>query len=311
MSNSPVKRCPVVTTKVFLLSIHSRLLAVLTATLAFVFQPQLTSAQDPEAVQFFRTNCASCHTIGGGRLTGPDLKNVEQRKDRDWLIRFIMDPQGVIQSGDPYAQKLLEESRGVVMPKIMGMTRERAEALLDLIAVESQKEKSQFAGLSIPTEPFTPEQIQRGRDYFMGRRRLAQGGPPCFTCHTVRGLGLLGGGRLGPDLTRVFERLQGRRGLAAWLQAPATPTMQQLFQKHPLQSNNELLELVAFLEDVAKRGGGEADLAGPLACFLIGLAGAVVALLLADAAWRNRLRSVRRSLVAAATAKQLDQPSSP
>jgi mono/diheme cytochrome c family protein len=69
-----------------------------------------------EAAQFYRQNCASCHTIGGGRLAGPDLKNVEERKDRDWLTRFMLDPPAVLQSGDPYAAQLQQEARGVVMP---------------------------------------------------------------------------------------------------------------------------------------------------------------------------------------------------
>jgi cytochrome c2 len=42
----------------------------------------LATGQTPEAVGFFRQNCTSCHTIGGGRLTGPDLKNVTRQKDR-------------------------------------------------------------------------------------------------------------------------------------------------------------------------------------------------------------------------------------
>ena len=56
-----------------------------------------------EAADYFRQNCTSCHTIGGGRLTGPDLKDVTQRKDRQWLARFILDPGGVIAGGDAYA----------------------------------------------------------------------------------------------------------------------------------------------------------------------------------------------------------------
>ena len=32
-----------------------------------------------ETAEYFRTRCTSCHTIGGGRLTGPDLKNVMQQ----------------------------------------------------------------------------------------------------------------------------------------------------------------------------------------------------------------------------------------
>ena len=81
-------------------------------------------AQD--RVDDFRLNCTSCHTIGGGRLVGPDLHNVGERKDRAWLARFIVDPQGVIDSGDAYAMKLLEEARGVKMTAVPGMTLDRA-----------------------------------------------------------------------------------------------------------------------------------------------------------------------------------------
>ena len=119
--------------------------AVLAALAGLVLLPQASAAQ--EAVSTFRQSCMSCHTVGGGRLVGPDLKNVEERQNRDWLVAFIMDPKGVLASGDPYALKLKDEAGGVIMPPIVGMSRERAEAILDLIAAESQEESSQFAGL--------------------------------------------------------------------------------------------------------------------------------------------------------------------
>ena len=70
-------------------------------------------AQDPpseEAIAFFEANYMSCHTIGGGRLTGPDLKGVTERQEPDWLAKFIMDPKAVIDSGDPYAAELFREA---------------------------------------------------------------------------------------------------------------------------------------------------------------------------------------------------------
>src|SRR6266545_6342590 len=85
------------------------------------------TARAQEAADFFRENCASCHTIGGGRLTGPDLKNVTQRRDRAWLVQFLQSPQAMLDRGDAYALKLQEEARGVVMPTINGMAPARAE----------------------------------------------------------------------------------------------------------------------------------------------------------------------------------------
>lgn len=259
----------------------------------------IAAAQD--AADFFRQNCVSCHTIGGGRLTGPDLKDATGRRDREWLARFMMNPQSVISQGEPYAQKLLEEARGVVMPQIVGLTRDRADGLLDLIEAESKLEQSQFAGTQVSDQPFTPAEISQGRQLFRGEQRLVNGGPPCISCHTAKELGGLSGGRLGPDLSRVFERLEGRKNLAAWLSAPATPTMAPIYKQHAIKQE-EVLSLVAYLEDQAVRGGEDVSAAG-LTFLLIGLGGAGLSLVAFDLAWRRRFRSVRKEMVLASTGR--------
>lgn len=263
--------------------------------LIFVLAGTIIPASAQETAEFFKQNCSSCHTIGGGRLTGPDLKNVTRERDRDWLVRFVLDPKAMIDSGDSYAQKLLQEARGVVMPTVAGMNRARAEALLDLIEAESQLERSAFAGVQVPTKPFTQEDIEQGRIIFRGQQRLANGGPACISCHTLHGVAALGGGRLGPDLTTVYERMEGRKGLVAWLTAPATPTMQPLFKPHPMRSE-EIISLVAYLEDAARRGG-EADALDPLRFFLLGMMGTVGGLAAFQAVWKKRFRAMRRPLV--------------
>jgi mono/diheme cytochrome c family protein len=254
-----------------------------------------TPAGAQEAADFFKQNCASCHTIGGGRLTGPDLKDATKRKDRDWLANFIANPKGVIDGGDPYAQQLAQEARGVVMPTLFGLSRDRIESLLNLIEAESKLPRSQFAGVQISSRPLTAEDVARGRELFLGLKRLGNGGAACISCHTVQGVGALGGGKLGPDLTRVYERMQDRKQLAAWLSAPATPTMQPVFKTHPLESE-EILSLVAFFEQSAKEGR-EDDSPSALRFFLLGLGGAGSGLAVFDALWRRRFRGVRRVLV--------------
>lgn len=261
--------------------------------LAGLLGPAAARAQD--AATFFRQSCSSCHTVGGGKLVGPDLKDVTKRKDRPWLLNFVQNPKAVLDSGDPYALKLKEEAGGAVMVPIAGMTPQRAQELLALIEAESKLAKSQFQGLQITDEPFSPADIARGRNLFTGRIRLANGGASCMSCHTTGGMTGLSGGRLGPDLTRVYERLKGRKGLASWLQAPATATMQPVFAKTPL-TNEEILPLVAWLEAEAQRGG-EDDGTARLTFLLLGLGGAAAGLAVFDGAWRKRFRAVRRPLV--------------
>src|SRR6266496_6369477 len=248
-----------------------------------------------DAAAFFKQNCTSCHTIGGGRLTGPDLKDVTTRKDRAWFVQFLQSPKSMIDSGDPYGVKLQQEARGIVMPNIAGMSPQQAQALLDLITAESKLPRSQFAGIQISDRPLTAQDIAKGRLVFMGEQPLSGGGPACISCHTVKGLTLLGGGRLGPDLTRVYERLQGRKGLAAWLSSPASPTMAPVFKDHAIQPD-EILSLVALFEDSAKRGGQD-DTTSLLNFFLLGLGGMVLGLISLDTLWKTRFRGVRRSMV--------------
>lgn len=260
------------------------------------------AAEAQDAADFFRQNCMNCHTIGGGRITGPDLKNVSQRKDRQWLVKFLQEPKATIDAGDPYAVKLQGEARGVVMPTIAGMSPERAQLLLDMIDAESKLAKSQFAGLQISNRPFTPQEVAQGRALFAGDTKLAGGGPACVSCHTMRGLPGLSGGRLGPDLTLVYERLQGRKGLAQWLIAPASPTMAPIFKKQALKPD-EILPLVAYFEAAARQGGQD-DSASLVNFFLLGLGGMVVGLVSLDALWKRRFRSVRRPMVLKAWRKE-------
>lgn len=257
------------------------------------------SGQDPvseETIQYFQMNCASCHTIGGGRLTGPDLKGVTDQQSREWLVDFVLDPKAVIDSGDPYALEILAEARGVPMPAVPGMTRERAGKLIDLIAIESALEKSRFAGVQLSDRPLTDKDVARGHDLFVGREKLLEGGPACLSCHTVGGVGGLGGGLLGPDLTGAFARLEGRRGLGAWLASPPSKVMQPLYGESPLDAE-EILALVAYLRDSASTESA-APKGGNMTFVLAGIGLAAAFMVVFDVIWRRRFRAVRRPLIA-------------
>ncbi len=60
--------------------------------------------------------CKACHTIGGGKLVGPDLQGVTERHDEAWLIKFIQNSQELINAGDPVAVKVFEENNKIPMP---------------------------------------------------------------------------------------------------------------------------------------------------------------------------------------------------
>ena len=321
----------------------------------------LTFAQ--EAADFFAQKCKICHTIGGGRRAGPDLKDVTKQKDRTWLETFIQNPKAVIDSGDPFAVQLQQESRGLVMPTVAGITPQLAKSLVDFIEHESREsepvekqppqeperkksaemnpaskpstgEKEPDSGVRerrhredesagreteeaergsarpdrspSPTEaqespsdrPFTADEVALGRGIFTGSHKLSGGGPACISCHTLGTLGGFGGGRLGPDLSGLYDRFGGREGLNTWLSAAPSPTMQAIFEKRPLQPE-EIRLLTALFENESQlpRGAGTASQARFVAASFAGLCGALA---LVGWIWRGRFRNVRRSLIAAA-----------
>ncbi|MFB3130931.1 MAG: cytochrome c family protein, partial [Rhodothermales bacterium] len=70
-------------------------------------------AQDQRETLFNQT-CVACHTIGGGKLIGPDLAHVHTRREEAWVIRFVQASQEMIAEGD--ADALFEEYNQLVMP---------------------------------------------------------------------------------------------------------------------------------------------------------------------------------------------------
>lgn len=60
--------------------------------------------------------CSACHTIGKGKLIGPDLMGVNDRHDEAWLLSFIRASQTMVKNGDPIAVKLFEENNKIPMP---------------------------------------------------------------------------------------------------------------------------------------------------------------------------------------------------
>ena len=250
-----------------------------------------------EIAQVFKQNCSSCHWIGGGRLIGPDLKNVSQRQERDWQVRFMLDPKGMIDSGDPYAKKIFAESKNVLMLQVPGMTAKLANDLLDFIEAESKLDSSQFAGKSVAIGPYSAEDVAKGLELFTGRTQLKNGAPGCINCHTVNSVGGSLGGRLGPDLTQVVERLQGRTAITAWLSAPPTATMQSQFKNRPLDED-EVTSLVAYFESSSNNDRYNFDSSIIwIAVVFCGFGGSLFGLVLFSGIWGNRFRAVRQPLV--------------
>lgn len=88
------------------------LLAVISVGVGFVS----TAQNAAQGEKIFKSTCSACHTIGKGKLVGPDLMNVHSRRNEKWLLSFIKSSQKMVKSNDPVAVKLFNTHNKTVMP---------------------------------------------------------------------------------------------------------------------------------------------------------------------------------------------------
>ncbi len=103
----------------------------------FLGSVSVASAQNAtDGKTLFEQKCATCHSIGGGDRTGPDLWGVAERRSEDWLIRWITHSDQMIAERDPIAIQLLDQFKGYKMPK-SGFTEANSKAVVDYMRDET------------------------------------------------------------------------------------------------------------------------------------------------------------------------------
>jgi len=248
--------------------------------------PVYQSTEDGKVI--FEGQCISCHTIGGGRLVGPDLNGVGDRRESDWILRFIVEPDQVIAEGDADATALLAEYNNLAMPNL-NLTSTQAEAVLAYITSQSGAGQAQAQPVALP-----PGNARRGWSLFLGENGLENGGVACVACHTVGRVNAYGGGSLGPDLTHVYDRY-GEAGLASSLGGLPFPTMQGVYRDHPL-SPQEQADLLAFFSWSDAQGTEIPANQFATSFWMWGLAGAAALFLVMALFWTRQRRSISETL---------------
>lgn len=115
--------------------------------LLLTVQAPVRAQEDPAAL--FQV-CSACHTIGKGKLVGPDLMGVTERREEAWLIRFIKNSQLVVQSGDPVAVQLFKEHNKIPMPP-NDLTDDQIKTLLNYIGNQGKQNTGEVSGA--PPQP--------------------------------------------------------------------------------------------------------------------------------------------------------------
>jgi cytochrome c551/c552 len=115
-----------------------------------------TIAKGNDGKTLFKNNCAVCHSIGGGRVVGPDLKGVNDKRAEDWLIKFIIKSSEMIQEGDEDALAIFNEYNKIPMPDHPNLNDAQVKNILAYISEESNAQ-AEVVQVSMPDE--TPEVV--------------------------------------------------------------------------------------------------------------------------------------------------------
>ena len=225
-----------------------------------VKEPASIAAVDGPAEYFFY-RCAGCHTVGGGKLTGPDLSASTQWADADLRM----------------AVKKMEKNVGVISEEDLSQIVAFLKDGNVTTRINDQKQKIEA---KLRAELPSPS-YEIGRDLFKGRKRLAQGGPACLTCHRFANEG----GSLGPDLTPIKEKLTGV-ALQSAIENSSYKVMRSIYEKRKI-TTAESLHLAEYLSHPEKADPGS----GPGARRVIALA---VGGFIGSVAWLVFMNSKRK-----------------
>jgi cytochrome c2 len=252
--------------------------------------PGYSYSQSPGESIFTKT-CQVCHTIGKGRLVGPDLLDIENRRTEDWIISFVKSSQDMVKNNDPEAIALFNEYNKMVMPDQNLSNKEIKEILIFIkersLGVELSAEiPEQITGSSgMLLDQAGENEVATGQKLFLGEIAFTEGGPACISCHTDN---IISGGLLAVELTTVFTRLK-EQGINAIISDPPFPVMETAYNNHQI-TKDEAFYLIAFLKEV--------DFISPVQkpdifqrIFLIeSIFGGIILFILYGGLWRNRKR---------------------
>lgn len=172
----------------------------------------------------FVKHCASCHTVGGGRLVGSDLKGVLLKYPEAWLVEYIKSAQAMIKKKDPKTL-VLQTEYGLVMPD-MDLSNDEIRAILAFIQEEETKillakRKMKEVHISQAIEKYKQpinfsHQLHAG-DYKIpclychsGARKSRHAGVPsanvCLNCHSQVKLD-------SPEIQKIHEAVKNKQPL--------------------------------------------------------------------------------------------------
>ena len=242
----------------------------------------------------FNKTCIACHTIGSGRLVGPDLKDISDRRSEEWLISFVKSSQSMIKSGDPNAVAIFNEYNELVMLD-QNLTDDEVKDVMLYIEQQSSgsgqttaltEDIESSSGMTI--DEAGENEVSAGRRLFLGEVRLINGGAACISCHNVTGENLSAGGLLAMDLTNTYSRLNAPGVYSIMFSSPFA-VMNAAYNNNKI-TKDEAFYLIAFLKQADTNSANQQPVNYQSSFLWMGLIGTAILFGLYGGIWWNRKR---------------------
>lgn len=94
----------------------------------------------------FKANCAACHKLDK-KATGPELRGVAQKYEKEWLRKWIRNSQELVKAGDALAVKLFTENNNSVMTPFPALS----DTDIDNILAYTSQPKPEPVVAEVPT----------------------------------------------------------------------------------------------------------------------------------------------------------------
>ncbi len=120
---------------------------------SFILISKPVFSEDGE--KLFKANCGVCHTVGKGKLVGPDLKGTNSRHEGDWLLKWIKSSQTLVKSGDKKAVQIFNDNASLIMPDQM-LNEDEIKSVLSFIENKEKSDAASLQNVAVEKSDVTP-----------------------------------------------------------------------------------------------------------------------------------------------------------
>ncbi|MEY2738196.1 MAG: hypothetical protein RL259_105 [Bacteroidota bacterium] len=106
--------------------------------------------------EIFNANCAACHKLDA-KATGPALRNVAAKYDKEWLYKWVKNSGELIKSGDAQAVKVFEENNKVAMTAFPQLSNEDIDNIIAYTSEPAPAAAAPVAGAPVAGTEGTAE----------------------------------------------------------------------------------------------------------------------------------------------------------